>query len=86
MSAAGREAAKVAVWIAGGAVVGAGLGLLLAPQTGAETRRDVTRYAKRAQIQAARFGRAVKSGVNEAVERGKLVMQKHSDSPGAQAA
>ena len=48
MSTKGREAAKIAAIIGGGAVVGAALGVLLAPKSGAETRRDVARYAKSA--------------------------------------
>ena len=49
---------------------GAGLGLLFAPQPGTETRRQVRHYAKRAQHEATRFGRSVKTGVDRAIERG----------------
>ena len=76
MSTKGREAAKIAAIIGGGAVVGAALGLLLAPKAGAETRRDVARYAKRAQVQASRFSRSVKSGVTTMVERSKALVKK----------
>ncbi|WHZ14606.1 MAG: hypothetical protein OJF52_001445 [Nitrospira sp.] len=76
MSTKGREAVKIAAIIGGGAVVGAALGLLLAPQTGAETRRDVARYAKRAQLQATRFSRSVKSGMSTMVERSKALVKK----------
>jgi len=65
MSDQGRNVTKVAAMIAGGAVVGAGLGLLLAPKPGAQTRRDIGRYAKKAQVQAVRVGRTVQSGVKE---------------------
>ncbi|MBA5871797.1 MAG: hypothetical protein GDA68_17655 [Nitrospira sp. CR2.1] len=76
MSTKGREAAKMAAIIGGGAVIGAALGLLLAPKTGAETRRDVARYAKRAQLQATRFGRSVKTGVSSVVERSRALVKK----------
>lgn len=65
MSEQGKHVTKVAAMIAGGAVVGAGLGLLLAPKPGAQTRRDIGRYAKKAQLQALRMGRMVQSGVKE---------------------
>ena len=62
---------RVAALIAGGAVVGAGIGLLFAPQAGTETRRDISRYAKKAQLQATRWSRAVQSGVKEVMDRTK---------------
>ena len=69
MSEQGNQVAKAAAFIAGGAVIGAGLGLLFAPQTGAETRRSIGRYARKAQVQTSRWGRAVKSGVEEVLHR-----------------
>lgn len=65
MSEQGKQAAKVAAVLAGGAILGAGLGLLFAPKTGAQTRRDLSRYAKKAQVQALRLGRSMQSGVKE---------------------
>ena len=67
----GNHVGRVAALIAGGAVVGAGIGLLFAPQAGTETRRDIARYAKKAQVQATRLSRAVQSGVKEAMDRTK---------------
>jgi gas vesicle protein len=69
MSEQGNQVAKAAAFIAGGAVIGAGLGLLFAPQTGVETRRSIGRYARKAQVQTSRWGRAVKSGVEEVLDR-----------------
>jgi gas vesicle protein len=69
MSEQGNQVAKAAAFIAGGAVIGAGLGLLFAPQTGVETRRSISRYARKAQVQTSRWGRAIKSGVEEALDR-----------------
>ena len=76
MSDQGRQAAKLAALVAGGAVIGAGIGLLFAPQTGAETRRDVGRYAKKAQLQATRWSRTVQSGVKEVMDRSKSLIRK----------
>ena len=81
MSDQGRQAAKVAALVAGGAVIGAGLGLLFAPLTGAETRRGVSRYAKKAQVQATRWSRTVQSGVKEAMDRSKALMHKEEERP-----
>ena len=82
MSDQGRQVAKVAALVAGGAVIGAGIGLLFAPQTGAETRRDVGRYAKKVQLKATRLSRSVQSGVKEVMDRSKSLIQR--DSPRAQ--
>jgi gas vesicle protein len=86
MSEQGRQVAKAAALIAGGAVIGAGLGLLFAPQSGAETRYMIRRQAKRAQVQATRFGRKVKDGIEQAVERGKALVKKEASKPVVQAA
>ncbi|HYM87591.1 MAG TPA: YtxH domain-containing protein [Nitrospiraceae bacterium] len=76
MSDQGRQAAKIASLVAGGAVIGAGIGFLFAPQTGAETRRDVGRYAKKARLQATRWSRTVQSGVKEVMDRSKSLTRK----------
>lgn len=81
MSDPGRQVAKVAALVAGGAVIGAGIGLLFAPQAGAETRRDVGRYAKKAQVQATRWSRTVQSGVKEVMDRRKAANHKDEQKP-----
>lgn len=86
MSEQGKQAAKVAGMIAGGAVLGAGLGILFAPKAGAETRRDIGRYAKKAQVQATRLGRSIQSGVQEVMNRGKQLTQPREARPSIEAA
>lgn len=81
MSVHERRAAKVAALVASGAVIGAGIGLLFAPKSGAETRRDVGRYAKRAQLRASRWSRTVQSGVKDAINRNKPLMPKEDERP-----
>ena len=81
MSDQNREVAKVAALVAGGAVIGAGIGLLFAPQTGTETRRDLGRYAKKAQLRATRWSRTVQTGMKEAMDRGKSLIQKDDERP-----
>ena len=86
MSDQGHQVAKVAALVAGGAVIGAGIGLLFAPQAGAETRRDVGRYAKKAQVQATRWSRTVQSGVKEVMDRSKSLIDKDDQRPRIEAA
>jgi len=71
MTYSGRDVAKVTGLMVGGAAIGAALGLLYAPQPGAETRRQIKRYARRAEVQALRYGREVKQGLAHAFESGK---------------
>ena len=80
MSDQGKQVAKVVALVAGGAVIGAGLGLLFAPQSGTETRRDISRYTKKTQLQATRWSRAIKSGVTEAMERGRAAYNRHREA------
>ena len=86
MSDQGRQAVKVAALVAGGAVIGAGVGLLFAPQTGAATRREVGRYAKKAQLQATRWSRAVQSSMKDAMDRSKSLIQKEGQRARIEAA
>lgn len=86
MSDQGRQVAKVAALVAGGAVIGAGIGLLFAPQAGAETRRDVGRYAKKAQLHATRWSRSVQSGVKEVMDCSKSLIRKDDQRPRIEAA
>lgn len=47
-----KKIAAAALFIFAGGVVGAGIALLFAPQTGSKTRRDLLRYAKKARSHA----------------------------------
>ncbi len=78
MSEQGKQVAKAAALIAGGAIIGAGIGLLFAPKTGAETRRDVSRYARKAQVQATRWSRAMQSGMKDALDRSRELVKRES--------
>ena len=86
MSDQKHTVSTVVALVAGGAVIGAGLGLLFAPQTGAETRCDVGHYAKKARLRATRWSRTVQSGVKEAMDRSKSLIQKDDQRPRIEAA
>jgi gas vesicle protein len=68
------SAAKMTAAILGAAAIGAGVALLYAPQSGEETRRQMRYYAKRAQLEAGRFGRNMKNKFNKALENGKALV------------
>lgn len=55
-------------WFLLGAVLGAGLGLLFAPQSGERTRRDITRKARRLKTRA---GEALEDAAEEIQDRGR---------------
>jgi gas vesicle protein len=86
MSDQRNQVTTVAALVAGGAVIGAGIGLLFAPKAGAETRREVGRYAKKAKLQTTRWSRAVQSGVKEVMDRRKLSSHAEDESPQIEAA
>jgi len=47
-----QKVAAAALLVLAGGIIGAGLALLLAPQSGQRTRKDILRYAKKKQIRA----------------------------------
>jgi gas vesicle protein len=67
-------------------MLGAGLGLLFAPCSGAQTRRNLARQAKRAQIQATRMGRRIKQGIDSTVECGKALVNRQQNGHAVEAA
>ena len=81
MSKQGKQAAKVASVITGGAVIGAAIGLLLAPQTGSATRRDIKRYAKKTHVRAVCWGRSVQSSVKEVMDWSRELVQRRGTKP-----
>lgn len=66
-----------------GALLGAGLALLLAPQSGKETRRDISRHAKKARRRAEgiveNFTDSVSGMVDEVEDRAADILDKGRD-------
>lgn len=62
---------KTALWLGSGAVIGAGVGLLLAPRPGKETRRDLARFAKKAGREAEGFVEDFSDAMGGILDRGK---------------
>jgi gas vesicle protein len=62
-----------------GAVIGAGIALLLAPQPGSETRDKLREYAKRAKEDLMERGQEAKATLTTAVERGKEAFESAKD-------
>ena len=70
----------VALAFLGGAVAGVVAGLLLAPKSGAETRRALKGYARRAEEEVLERAREARAALDETIERGKhFVAEKAAD-------
>ena len=67
----GFSSGAVAFAFLAGAIIGAGAALLLAPQTGAETRRLLKNYAEKAEEEALEKAKEAKATIEKAVEQGK---------------
>jgi gas vesicle protein len=55
----------------GGALAGVVAGLLLAPKTGEETRRDLKGYARKAEEEVLEKAKEARAALDETIERGK---------------
>ena len=63
-----KKIATALLLMAAGGVIGAGLALLFAPQTGDKTRKDLLRYAKKARHKADEAVEELASNVNSMVD------------------
>jgi len=63
-----NKVAAAALLIVAGGILGAGLALLWAPQSGRRTRRDISRYARRAKTRADEAVEGLTTNINDLVE------------------
>jgi len=70
----------VALAFLGGALVGADAGILLAPKSGEETRRELRGYARKAEEEVLEKAKEARAALDESIERGKqFVAEKAAD-------
>lgn len=63
-----NKIAAAALFIVAGGVIGAGLALLFAPQSGSKTRKDIVRYSRKARIRADEAVDDLAANVSDLVE------------------
>ncbi len=67
----GNWAGAVAFAFLAGALIGAGAALLLAPQSGAETRKALKKYAEEAEEEVLERAKEAKVALDKVIEKGK---------------
>ena len=67
----GFSSGAVAFAFLAGAIIGVGAALLLAPQSGAETRKLLRNYAEQAEEEALEKAKEAKVALDKAIEQGK---------------
>ena len=67
----GFSSGAVAFAFLAGAIIGVGAALLLAPQSGAETRKLLRSYAEKAEEEALAKAKEAKVSLDKAIEQGK---------------
>ena len=70
----------VALAFLSGAIAGVVAGILLAPKSGEETRRELKGYARRTEEEVIEKAKEARAALDEVIERGKqFVAEKKSD-------
>jgi gas vesicle protein len=67
----GFSSGAVAFAFLAGAIIGVGAALLLAPQSGAETRKLLRNYAEKAEEEALEKAKEARVALDKAIEQGK---------------
>lgn len=71
----GATVRTMALVFIGGAVIGAAAGVLFAPKTGRETRKELKRYAGKMSKEVADVAQRTKAGFEAAVEKGRALLE-----------
>jgi gas vesicle protein len=64
----------MAFMFAGGAVLGAVAGILFAPKSGEETRKEIKDYASKVKDEVADAAQRTKAGIEAVVEKGRTLL------------
>jgi len=72
-----RQVLTMSAMVAGGMAVGAGLGMLLAPNSGRVTRGKIQVHVHKAQDEMTHMGGRVKQQVDSMLEKGKQALSNH---------
>ena len=71
----GSTVRTIALAFIGGAILGGAAGLLLAPKTGRETRKELKQYANKVSKEVADVAQRTKAGFEAAVEKGRSLLE-----------
>ena len=70
-----RDSSSVIVWFVSGALVGAAVALLLAPESGARTRRRISKQAEQGRKTVIESGQELFERGRELYERGREIAE-----------
>jgi gas vesicle protein len=65
----------IALLVIGGAVLGAAAGLLFAPKTGRESRKELQQYASKVRKEVAGVAQRTKASFEVAFEKGRALLE-----------
>ncbi|HEY3198092.1 MAG TPA: YtxH domain-containing protein [Nitrospirales bacterium] len=74
----GSAVRAIALLVIGGAVLGAAAGLIYAPKTGRENRKELTQYANKVRKEVAGVAHRTKASFEVAFEKGRALLESPS--------